>query len=140
MHRWSSEILSSIGKIPNESDGGKPGKHNRSVVHSLSIDRDGDGHAENNNGETDPHDADTVDQRSKLAKRVGGVLDDLAAAHEIDGNGDAVGGGETDGGDTGEGVESSGGSEVDASQNAIDNSGENESVDGHIQLCVDTAP
>lgn len=140
MHRWSGEVLSSIGKIPNKSDGGKPGKHNRSVVHSLGIDGDGDGHAENDDGETDPHDADTVDQRSKFAKRVGRVLDDLAAAHEIDGNGDTVGGGKTDGGDTGEGVESSGGSEVDAPQNAIDNSGEDESVDGHIQLCVDTAP
>lgn len=136
----SGKVLAGISKIPNDSNGSESSKDNRGVVHGYCIHRQRHGHAENDDGEDDPHDADTVDKRSELAKREGRVLDNLATSEKVDADGDAVGGGETDGGDTSEGVKGGGGTEIDAAENAVDNGGEDESIDGHVETCVDLAP
>jgi hypothetical protein len=140
MHGRSSKVLASIGKIPNDSNEGESSKDDRGVVHGDCVNGDGYRHAEDDDGEKDPHDTNTVDEGTEFAKREGRVLDNLAATDKVDADGDTVGRSQTDGGDTSEGVEGSGGTEVDASENTVDHGGEDESVDGHVETVVNFAP
>ena len=140
MYGRSSKVLASIDEIPNDSNEGESGKHDRGVVHGDCVDGNGYRHAEDDDGEKNPHDANAIDEGAEFTEREGRVLDNLAATEKVHADGDTVGGSQTDGGDTSEGVEGSGGTEVDASKNTVDHGGEDESVDGHVETVVDFAP
>lgn len=133
-------MLSSIGKVPDKGDGGKPGPDDGSIVHGACIDGKRHGHAEDDDGEDDPDDADSVDDWAKLSKRVRRVLDDLASADEVDQDGNTVRGGQANGGNASEGVEGSRRAKVDAAENAIDDSGQDERPNRHVKFVVDTRP
>lgn len=136
----SSKVLSSISSIPNDGNSGKAGKHGRSVVHGTRFNRERNGHAEDDDGEDDPDDANAIDDGAKLAQRVGRVLNDLSASHHVDSDRDTIGGRQTDGGDTSEGVESSRRAKVDASEDAVNDGREDESIDRHVKAVVDLTP
>lgn len=136
----SSKVLSSISSIPNDGNSGKASKHSRGVVHGTGFNREGNGHAKDDDGEDDPDDANAIDERAKLAKRVGRVLDDLPASHHVDSDRDTIGGRETDGSDTSERVKSSRRAKVDTPKDAVNDSREDESIDRHVETVVDLTP
>lgn len=136
----SSKVLSSISSIPNDGNSGKASKHSRGVVHGTGFNREGNGHAKDDDGEDDPDDANAIDERAKLSKRVGRVLDDLSASHHVDSDRDTIGGRETDGSDTSERVESSRRAKVDTPKDAVNDSREDESIDRHVETVVDLTP
>jgi hypothetical protein len=136
----SSKILAGISSIPNDGNSGKASKHGRSVVHGTGFNRERNRHAEDDDGEDNPDDANAIDERAELAQRVGRVLNDLSASHHVDSDGDTIGGGETDGSDTSEGVESSRRAKVDASKDAVNDSRQDEGIDRHVETVVDLTP
>lgn len=134
------EVLSRIGKVPDKGNCCKASKHDRGVVHSGGVDGDGNRHAEDDDGKDDPHDADAVDNATKFSKREWRILDGATALHEVDQHGNTVRSRQADGGDTSEGVERGRRAEVDASQDAVDNGGQQQSPKRHVPLVVDATP
>jgi hypothetical protein len=140
-HRRPAEVLPRMHEIPRNRNGRKAREDNAGIIHRARVDGQRNRHAEDDNRKADPDDTDAVDDVTQpLSQRIGRVADGLATPDKTDEDGDAVRGGQADGGDAGEGIEGGRGAEVDAPEDAVHKRRQSESVEGHVEGGVDAGP
>lgn len=140
-HGRTGEGLSCTHKVPGDGDAREAGEDDGGVVHAGRGDGDGDWHAKQDDGQSDPAEGGDVDEEAEtVAEAEPRVSGGPAASHDVDQDGDPVARAQADGGDPGEGVEGGGGSEVDETEEAVDDGGQEQSPEGYVEPSVDPGP
>jgi hypothetical protein len=134
------EVLARIRKVPDERNGRKASKNHRRAVHRLGIDGNGNWHAEDDDREADPHDADAVHGCAELPQGVRRVLDGAAALDKVDEDRHAVGRREADGGDAGERRKGGRRPKVHVAEDAVDSGRQKQRIQRHLVTRADLGP
>lgn len=140
-HQRALEVPPPAHHIPHDADEGEAGEHHARVVHARRRHGDGGRHAEEDDGQRDPHEAGGVDDGAEpAAEGEGRGAHGAAPAQQRHQDRDAVRDRQADRRHAREGVEGRRRAEVDAAQHAVDAGGEREPAERDAEAGRDALP
>lgn len=137
---WAREAFSRADEVPENGNGRKAGKDNRCIIHARGCYRNGDWHAEKNDGKSNPANCGDIDKKAEFAETEGGMLCRFSSTNDVDQNGDAITRAQTYGGDTSEGIEGGGRTKIYQAEKTVDDGREDQTPERDIESLVDARP
>ena len=140
MGRRTSIVLVTPDPVPDTRNHASKDEDDGGVVDGFGGNGDGGGHAEEGHSQQRPGESDPVGDSTKLSEVELASLDLLATSSKTDSNRSGVRSSQANDTDTGESVESGGGSEVDNTEDDLNNHAKHHSIQGNIERGVDLGP